>query len=275
LETIKEEENKMIITGLDFETNGLTDPRMVAVGMAMYDVTPGTPDDRGGCDVKNSAFSIQATSFIVNPGDVPFEAGAILTHGITPDIALKYGRDEGDAGILINDWLSQSDYVVAYNGNSFDKAILKAASLRSGIPVPYKTWIDPFVDIEAHDKADDLTGQCAKHGFLVGDAHTALADVSAMMRLLLMHDINRLIEIAASPMVYLRADVTYDEKDLAKNRGYKWDKPNMPKSWVLETREMFMQKEIDEAPFGLDIAKNGKWEFLRPKKSAHPGVVEI
>ena len=69
--------------------------------------------------------------------------------------------------------------------------------------------------------------------------------------------------------------MTYDEKDLAKVRGYKWDKPNMPKSWVLETREMFMQKEIDEAPFGLDIAKNGKWELLRPKKSAHPGVVEI
>lgn len=265
----------MIITGLDLETSGLQDPRMVSVGLAMYDVTPGTPDDRGACDVKNDAFSVKAMSFIVDPGDVPFEASAILTHGITPEIAKKWGRSEQETVVQIGNWFEVSDYVVAFNGNSFDKSILKAAGVRSDVEIPTKTWIDPFVDIESHTKTDDLTGQCAKHGFLVGDAHTALADVSAMMRLVLMHDINRLIEVAQSPMVYLRAEVTYDEKDLAKNRGYKWDKPNMPKSWVLETREMFMQKEIDEAPFGLDIAKNGKWELLRPKKSAHPGVVEI
>jgi DNA polymerase-3 subunit epsilon len=265
----------MIITGIDFETTGLQDPRMCAVGMAMYEVTPGVPDDRGACDVKNDAFSVRATSFIVDPGDVPFEASAIATHGITPEIAKKWGRAEQNACDEIRAWLAQSDYVVAFNGNSFDRDILKKAAARSGVEIPQKTWIDPFVDIESHTKADDLTGQCAKHGFLVGDAHTALADVAAMMRLFFMHDVNRLIEVAQSPMVYLRAEVTFDEKDLAKNRGYKWDKPNMPKAWVLETREMFMQKEIDEAPFGLDIAKNGKWVWLTAKKSAHPGVTEI
>ena len=138
-----------VLVGLDFETTGLADPRMCAVGMAMYDVTPGTPDDRGACDVKNEAFSIKATSFIIDPGDVPFEASAILTHGITPEIAKKWGRSERDAVTQINNWLALSDYVVAYNGNSFDRALLRAADQRHDSSLPLRTWIDPFVDIEA------------------------------------------------------------------------------------------------------------------------------
>lgn len=256
----------MIITGLDFETTGLDNPRIIAVGITMYDVTV--------TDGKNEPFPIRAMSHLIDPGDAIFEPGAIEAHGITPEFAKKWGCPESEAINDVASWIAQSDYVAAYNGNAYDKGILLDTAKRLGIAIPSKTWIDAYTDLE-HEKTDDLIGQCAKHGFLLDDQHSALADVQAMMRLLFKHDLARVIEIASSPMIYLRADVTYDEKDLAKVRGYKWNEKNRPDSWTLATREMFMQKEIDEAPFGLDIAKNGKWELLRPKKSAHPGVVEI
>ena len=265
----------MIMTGIDFETTGLLDdnPRICAVGMAMYDVTPGVAG-KDRCRVENTVLPLKVKSFIVDP-DCPFTEGAIATHGITPEITKQWGISEKDALLEIKEWMLQSEFMVAYNGNAFDRKVLREADTRLGTALPRCTWVDPYRDIEEHPENDDLIGTCAKHGFLFDDAHSALADVVAMMRLLFMHDIARITEIASSPLIYLRAEVSYDEKDLAKARGYKWDKPGMPKAWVLETREMFKQKEIDEAPFGLDIAKEGRWELLRPKKSSHANVVEI
>jgi len=52
------------------------------------------------------------------------------------------------------------------------------------------------------------------------------------------------IRIASTEMVWLKANVSIDTKDLAKNLGYRWDDVN--RYWVKQLRRFWLQDELDD-----------------------------
>jgi hypothetical protein len=62
-------------------------------------------------------------------------------------------------------------------------------------------------------------GRVADHGF-VYPAHRAVNDVLAMLQILDRYSIAEIIERANTPNVEVRAVVSFDDRLLAKERGY-------------------------------------------------------
>ena len=92
------------------------------------------------------------------------------------------------------------------------------------IDIPYPSVI----------RTRSLTALCAEHGFLNPFPHRALFDVAAMFKLLSNYDINRIVEIAKTPIIWIRARVSYDARQKAKDEKFMWDPNN--KFWVRQVR---------------------------------------
>jgi DNA polymerase-3 subunit epsilon len=173
--------------------------------------------------------------------------------GITDDMKEKYGIPSMKAMSMLNQLIGQCDYVVAHNGNVFDKVIYEEECSRVGIPVVNKPWIDTKTDVPYPDsiKTTKLTYLCAEHGFANPFQHRALFDVLSMLRIVELYDINEIVEMAKQPNVTVVASVSYQDKDLAKQRGYHWDGEN--KRWKKQMKEKQALKEKEQAPFPVQV----------------------
>jgi DNA polymerase III epsilon subunit-like protein len=150
------------------------------------------------------------------------------------------------------------DYIVAQNGNLFDKPFLerKAAenSMGDACRVFDMPWLDTSTDVVYPDdcRYTNLTYLAAYHGFVSPFPHAALFDVMTMLRVLEHYDVAEVAKRAASPWLVVKADVNYDNRQLAKERRYSWETvadKTFPKSWVKRIKELDHEKEVAEAPF--------------------------
>jgi DNA polymerase-3 subunit epsilon len=199
-----------VILGIDFETTGLdlANDRVTEVGLVLWDRTTKQPVSISGFFVKSDK---EITPEITK-----------LT-GITKEMLDKFGRDEPTALSDIDSVIKQADYVIAHNGNDFDKPLLKNWYARSGNSLPDKLWLDSKTDLpeEAYGHSASLKYMACDHGF-VYEAHRAVSDVLAMLRILGQYDVDAVIETAKQPTVHVQALVTFDTNKLAKDRGYHW-----------------------------------------------------
>lgn len=225
----------MRILGLDFETTGL-DPQIdqvTEVGIVLFDTDTKQP-------VRVSGYLVQTelgiTSEITDLTGIT--SGMLEAYGITPRLAVE----------TIIRQAKTVDYFCAHNGNDFDKLFLATWCVREGVEMPAQPWIDTKTDLprEAYGKSASMFYMAADHGFLY-DAHRAVSDVLAMFKILGHYDINAVIERAKTPNVYVRAVVSFDEKDLAKARGYHW-KPER-KLWIKPLKLSEVEEEKQAAPF--------------------------
>src|SRR5208282_4762391 len=76
-------------------------------------------------------------------------------------------------------------------------------------------------DLEVPERnSTRLTYMAADHAFLNPFPHRAMFDVMTMLKILDNYDIGKVMELAKSPTVTVKAIVSFDQKDLARNRGY-------------------------------------------------------
>lgn len=169
--------------------------------------------------------------------------------GITESMLVNYGW--GSTETLYKQAYF-CDFLVAHNGTSYDKPLYTAHAKRWNIQDITTPWIDTMTDIPypAKIKARGLITLCAEHGFLNPLAHRAMSDCISLWKLFTQYDENEIVAIASTPMITLRADVTYARKDLAKEAGYRWD--GEAKIWVKQIREYYLKKER-ERPFNVLI----------------------
>lgn len=193
---------------LDFETDSL-DPQLANVleaGVAVY-------SDRGrllraGSEVFNQPkYNLDSLDFIdLTLRDV--EMG--LHHSSVQRFLEPYFLDEVSA-------------VVTHNGLHYDLKILDrfdGKRLLSG-----KTLVDSMFDISFSHKTTSrrLTHLCSDHGIVTPHPHGALYDCLYLADLFFKYDVEETIKRANTPMVWVRADVTKQNKDLAKKHGFRWD----------------------------------------------------
>jgi len=228
----------MILLGADFETTGLSPDadRIIEVGALLYST--------------GQKKCLESSGYLVKSDVLVPELITKLT-GITQAAVDKFGYGSRDALEALLDLMVQADAIVGQNIIQFDKRFLERWAQREGLAIPNKLWIDTRTDLPGVD-SKHLGYMAADAGFLNMFPHSALADVQTVIKLVGMHDINKVVERAQSPTVVLLAHQRIEDNSLAKARKFLWN-PDY-KVWWRVTKQMDIDELVKEAPFNISIA---------------------
>lgn len=173
--------------------------------------------------------------------------------GITDDMRKEWGLSLKEGLRRQALLMEKCDFVVAHNGNEFDKIVYQNECERVGILPVDKPWIDTKVDVEYPPaiKTTKLTYLCAEHGFVNPFSHRAIFDALSTAKLLKMYDIEKVIELSKQTTVQVVASVGYENRQLAKDRGYHFDGER--KLWKKHLKEKAAEAEKLQAPFQVQI----------------------
>ena len=233
----------MKILGFDTETTGLdaTKDRITEVGLALYDTDNRQP--------------VRISGFLVN---TPALISAEITHltGITNSLTAQFGVEPSAALKAIQGMAATADFFCAHNAE-FDKGFYEAECARQSVAPSKLPWIDTRTDLPhaAYQlgKSASLKYLACDHGFTY-PAHRAVNDVLAMFEILSRYDIDVVIKRASTPNVNVRAVVSFDDKQLAKERGYYW-KPEK-KLWIKPLKLDEVDAEKENAPFPVVLMES-------------------
>lgn len=134
------------------------------------------------------------------------------------------------------------DYLVAHNGDNFDRPFLLYELDKFGIKehaLRRLPWLDTRKDIKYPAGQEPRTRTLAELLRLKRAipliAHRAKSDAESTMWLLSHYDIDEILEYHKIPWIVVSPRVHYEERELAKSNGYSWQEINhkqYPKSWV-------------------------------------------
>jgi DNA polymerase-3 subunit epsilon len=149
-----------------------------------------------------------------------------------------------------------SDWATAYNAK-FDKQWFGHPNQELPVLMHSETielpWFDAM-DIKwprASKKTQNLVGLALDHAIPVTSAHRALTDCHLLAELFRRcKDVAALISGAMEPKALMIAQVSFEEKDLAKEQGFIWSKI-VPKKWAKYAPE----SEIEEFSFPVEVVR--------------------
>lgn len=236
-----------LILGLDLETTSL-DPntaRIIEIGAVLYDIDRKRP--------------VELLSFLVKHPGLIIPPEIVTLTGIEPEYIQRFGRERGEVFLTLNHLANQADALVAHNGAAFDLPVLTNNLHDGGFSLSMTnlplidTMTDPPYPPEM-GSCRKLRHLCAEHGFIHDDsAHRAVFDVMAMLRVLSHYDIPALIERSKSPQVIIRANISYLDRQLAKDAGFQWDPQQ--RAWMKTIRELDWPQESRRSEFSVSRAK--------------------
>lgn len=233
----------MKLLGIDFETTGVDaeKDRITEIGAVYWDTETNSP--------------IDLVNQLVNAKDrPPLSQQIIEITGITEEMLEENGVDEDTAFQLIYPWVEKADFIVAHNGE-FDRGFFQAYLRRIGAPALETPWICTMRDIPYPKTmtARNLTTLAAQHFYINYFPHRAVFDVLATMYVLSQYDINEVIKLSQEKEFKVQALVSFHDKELAKERGYRWDGEN--KQWIKILKESFVKKELEEVSFQTRVTE--------------------
>lgn len=120
-----------------------------------------------------------------------------------------------------------ADVIIAHNAE-FDRQFVPADS---EFPLGVRPWVCSENDIKwpHRERAGSLANLALSLGLGVASAHRAMADVDTLARIFTRlaergHDLEALIRHAMRPKALFHALVSFEEKEIAKEHGFRWDK---------------------------------------------------
>ena len=229
----------MKILGIDFETTGLSAEKneIIEIGAVLFDTETKKPLE---------LYSTLVTSG--KTGMAPFISDEIYAiTGITQDMVNNHGEPLYKVREKMQTMEDRADFFMAHNAE-FDRGFYNQHLYQSRKP-----WLCSTNDIEypKHFKGRSLIHVSAEHGFINPFQHRAVFDVMSMLRVASQYDFRDIIQSSISPMVTVRAMVSYETRDQAKQRGYEWD--GGLKEWRKVIKQYKVAKEVAEAPFQVVI----------------------
>lgn len=236
------------VCGLDIETTGLSfqDDHITEIAWVIKDTGDSKP--------------LAAKTFFVLPPENLFISPEIeqLTKIKMKHLQTGYPLEQVLSWLALDITVHAPDFIVAHNGENFDKPFLQAKAALMGEavldPIFGRQWLDTSVDVvyPPDCRYTNLMYVAAYYGFINPFPHAALFDTMTMLKVLDQQDILAAATRAASPWVVVKANVSYDDRDKAKARRYWWEtigNDKYPKQWVKKIKELDLAKEIAEAPF--------------------------
>jgi DNA polymerase-3 subunit epsilon len=230
----------MLILGLDYETTSADTGTALVLeaGLVLWDV--------------EHRRAVRQADFLVNPGvDIPDNVWDEITpiHGIWKDAVNAHGIDNRRSCEKVESYFERAEVVVAHNGAEYDYKVHQNWKQRVALVGKDVPWVDTRLDVP-EPMIGSLITLCAKKGFLNPFPHQALSDALSMLKLLSEYDITQVIERAKQPNMYIEAQVSFDEKQLAKDRGYfAWYRNERFQAWVKKVKVCDYEKIQAESPF--------------------------
>lgn len=237
----------MIIAGIDLETGGAAnckpkDNFITEIGIALYDT------DLGKTPVK--IFN----TLVKNTHRIDPEMSQYT--GITDEACDRFGVEPGRVAHAALGVLTMADMFVAHNGIRFDYPVLDGWFSKI-IPdhnfSEDKILCDTMIDVPWGNniKQKNLTYLAGAHEMYNPFPHRAITDAMTMMKLFFMYPLNQIVASAQSEFVRIKALVSIQEKDLAKNRKFWFD--GETKSWYKEMRTCQLVCESQDYEFKYQI----------------------
>jgi len=228
----------MLILGLDLESDHY-DPqttKITEVGLVLWDTELRCPVEI-------------YSSLVKEVGLEPLSQKIIEITGITDAMIEKYGRDPAEVIRSFFELYSKADYILAHNGNNFDRPLfrnflgryLPEEMLKTITPKP---WIDSLTDADYPDVCSHKNMTYLQGFYKVVNpfAHRAVTDVLTMLTIF---DKNfsweEMIEISKSPMLRFIADVDFHNRDVAKDAGFRWEAAK--RIWYKDVKKYFVDKK--------------------------------
>lgn len=224
----------MLILGVDVETTGLSTEKdkIIEIGAVVWDTEQSKP-------------VAMLNHLVKQPELMPLEEKIIKVTGITETDLNQFGLDEGKAMEEFILLAEKCEYILAHNGNKFDKPIVDKALASHGLILD-KHWIDSMLDVAYPTSTRNLTHLAAEHSFLNPFAHRALFDVLTMLTVCDKYNWSEIVERSRSPEVLVIAKVTKNERFLAKEKRFRWDPQNT--RWIKNMR----QYDLDKTKFDFE-----------------------
>lgn len=243
--------------GLDFETTGFdtANDRVTEVGIILWDV-----------ELKRSLL-IEST-FLNDDGiraKCTPETNAMMERvsGVTPAMLEEFGKNPKEVFELVDQLCIKHkvNYIVAHNGENYDKPLLMAELSRHDATAPFLRslpWIDTRTDLPHTVEPDSrkLKHLALDAGFINPMPHRAVFDVATMLRILSTFDFSSVVTYSKIPFVTVQAIVAYEDRQKAKDKRYSWEKigeKTYPKKWVKQVKEDQLAKEQAECPFKVVV----------------------
>lgn len=235
----------MLIVGLDFETTGLDvkADRVIEVGAVLW------------CTERKAP--LRLFSEMINPG-IELSPEITALTGISTQDLERFGQQAYSVFLRLTEFLGQGEAVLAHNGKRFDFPLyweeLKRMDGVRFSPTPL-LFIDSSVDVDypAQITTRKLTHLAAEHGFLNPFAHRAVFDVLTMLSVVSRYDWEKVVANAKTPDITIQAVVSYDRREEAKARGFRWDGDK--KAWLKVIKEPRFEEETKDYPFRCAIVE--------------------
>jgi DNA polymerase-3 subunit epsilon len=232
-----------MILGLDFETTWQLNTKLtrpLEIGAVLLDETT------------NKVMAMQSDFLFDDSHPVSPKELVDLT-GITDDMRKEYGILPKEGFKKLHSLMEKADYIVAHNGNMFDKPIYLEECERLGLAPVEKHWIDTKTDVPYRKdiKSSKLTHLCAEHGFVNPFAHRALFDSLSMLKLLSFYNFQEILELSKEETFEVTATVDYSRRNEAKNLGYYWN--GEEKKWQKQMKKRFLEQEKEQVTFPIQI----------------------
>lgn len=197
---------------LDTETSGLDDSaELIEIGAILYSVT-------NQCSLIEFAALLPATSNDAEPIN-RIKVAALREMSII-----------GEKTSFLLDLINASDCLVAHNAE-FDAGVLKRWSQFFGADLPWLCTMSDFKWPLATREQGSLINLALDHGIGVASAHRALTDCRLISALFdRMGDLQGMFRVAMRPKAIFQALVSYDDREKAKQAGFKWN--GSDKTWT-------------------------------------------
>lgn len=234
----------MIVLGYDLETTGLdtqTD-RIIEVGAVIWDTE------------KNVPIEIYSQFVKPDPSVLPLKEEIINLTGISDEYIEALGVDTITVMAHIQGMCTRHkvEYIIAHNGEGYDKPLTYAELSRCGIGGDFCLRILPWVDTRSdlpfkiEPSSRRLMHLAGEHGFLNPFSHRAVFDVLTMLKVMSHYDFNEVAAQSKIPWATARALVGYEDREKAKEMRFSWEKigeKTYTKMWVKKIRENQVEKE--------------------------------
>lgn len=229
----------MLIMGVDTESNHF-DPelaRMTEFGMVLWDTELGLP--------------VEIESHIVKEVDLgPLSDKIIELTGITNKMVEDYGKSPYVVFDRFMRMYSKADYMLAHNGNNFDRPFIKNFFNRyltddeKKLLYP-KHWIDSLTDVDYPDICShrSMTYLQGFYGILNPFKHRAVTDILTTLTILHKNfDWNDILELSKSPTLRFIAEVDYHDRDVAKDQKFKFTKVPY-NAWYRDIKKLLVDRK--------------------------------